>query len=101
LNLEVQGPLTIGGTERISIQHYLGLEGFCGGMSNHNASVPWVKDIACGPIVTGNDAVVRGCRTAALYGLLFKIVGTEWELPFGGYGLVGVCNDAAAIWSIF
>jgi hypothetical protein len=48
-------------------------------------------------VVSRPDIVVMAARTAALYGLLLNIVGTEWELPFGGYGLVGVCNDSAAI----
>jgi hypothetical protein len=96
LNLVLHGPL-IGDGERISIQHFIGIEGFCGWMSNHNANVPWLVDIECGPIVREKDAVVKGVRTAALYGLLLNIVGTELELPFGGYGLVGVCNDSAAI----
>jgi hypothetical protein len=40
---------------------------------------------------------VAAVRIASLSAVTTNTVGTELELPFGGYGLTGVCNDSAAI----
>jgi hypothetical protein len=93
LNLEVRGgPLL----EHASIQHYLGVEGMCGWQSNHNADAPWLKDVDCGEVLHGEQAA-ESVRIAAMEALVLNAVGTELRLPFGGYGLTGVCNDSAAL----
>jgi hypothetical protein len=92
LNLEVRGPLL----EKGSIQHYMSVEGVCAWGSNHYSVAPWIQDVYCGPVYRGRD-VVRTVRVAALEAVLINGVASELELPFGGYGLTGVCNDSAAM----
>jgi hypothetical protein len=92
LNLEIRGPLLSKG----SIQHYIAIEGMCGWHSNHNADVPWIENIDCGTPVTGIDTF-KSIRTAGLFAVIMNGVATKFQLPFGGYGLTGVCNDSAAV----
>ena len=50
----------------------------------------------CGEVMRG-DKMIDSIRTAAMEAVVFNVTGTRLELPHGGYGLMGVCNDSAAI----
>jgi hypothetical protein len=92
LSLEIQGPLLANGC----IQHFMGIEGICGWFSNHNADVPWLERVECGEPVQGAK-VADAVRIAALQATVMNTVSTKFRLPFGGYGLTGVCNDSAGL----
>ena len=92
LNLEIRGPLF----EKGSLQHYMAIEGLCGWHSNHNGDVPWVREVDCGEVMHGEKAV-DSVSVAALEAVIINGVGTKFHLPFGGYGLTGVCNDTAGL----
>ena len=100
LDLDICGPLFgdrgDGKPARVSIQHYIAIDGFCGWYTNHNANVPWIRGIDCGPRLHGADAA-RAARFAAVYATCLNGLATERDLPFGGYGLTAVCNDSAAV----
>lgn len=100
LVMEIEGPLignrADGSINRCSIQHFIAIDGFCGWHSNHDANMPWLADVNCDTPVTGKEAV-RASRLAGLYACVLNGLGTEMDLPFGGYGLTGVCNDSAAL----
>jgi len=81
---------------RCNIQFYMAIEGLCGWHSNHNADVPWVQAVSCADVYS-SDMNLTAVRMAALTGVVLNAVGTEMKLPFGGYGLTGVCNDTAAL----
>ena len=80
----------------ISIQHYMAIEGLCGWHSNHSANVPWIRPLTCQDTTRHNNEVLESVRVAALQAIIINTVGTKYDLPFGGYGLTGVCNDSAA-----
>ena len=93
LNVEIrQGPLL----QKGSIQHFISIEGLCGWHSNHNADVPWLKDTDCGPTYYNKDSL-DVFTVAGLESNVFGEVATKLQLPKGGYGLTGVCNDSAAL----
>ena len=100
LNVEIRGPLfgnRVDGTpSKCSIQHYISIDGYCGWQSNHNGDVPWLQAVKCGTPVTGKEAV-RATRLAGLHANVLNGIATDMALPFGGYGLTGVCNDTAAV----
>jgi hypothetical protein len=116
LNLEIyngpllfQSPSSSKGDGRMSIQHFMGVESFCGWQSNHNADVSWLRDVVCGkrlqfrPPRSGDknsdrnrQDILTAVTIAALQAVTINVVGTEQNLPLGGYGLTGVCNDSAA-----
>jgi hypothetical protein len=93
--LVINGPL-VGKSEKCNIQFYMAIEGMCGWNSNHNADVPWVVPVASTEPYRGEDTL-RAVRTASLIAVTFNAIGTEMNLPFGGYGVLGVCNDTAAL----
>lgn len=100
IDLDIEGPLVgvdaMGAPNRCNIQHYMAIEGMCGWHSNHNVDVPWIQPINCGKEMTG-DKARQAVRMAGLGAVVVNAVGTELELPFGGYGLTGVCNDTSAL----
>lgn len=100
LDLDISGPLFgdrgDGQPSKVSIQHFIAIDGFCGWYTNHNAEVPWVRGVDCGPRLQGTDAA-RAARFAAVYATCLNGLATERNLPFGGYGLTAVCNDSAAV----
>ncbi|GAX14805.1 hypothetical protein FisN_29Lh004 [Fistulifera solaris] len=100
LDLDISGPLFgdrgDGKPAKLSIQHFIAIDGFCGWYTNHNANVPWIRGIDCGPRLKGAEAV-RAARYAAVYATCLNGLATERDLPFGGYGLTAVCNDSAAV----
>ena len=100
LDLLISGPLAgsraDGTPSSLRIQHFIGIEGFCGWKSNENAIVPFNEAVEGGPRLSGPDAV-RAARLAGLYANVLNGLATEMKLPFGGYGLSAVCNDSAAV----
>lgn len=70
--------------------------GMCGWHSNHNADVPWVQPVSTTAIYTKEQALTA-IRVSGLLACTFNSIGTEMDLPFGGYGVLGVCNDTAAL----
>jgi hypothetical protein len=74
----------------------MAIDGLCGWHSNHNVNVPWIEVVELSSVMTGTDAV-EAVQVAALEAVIINTVGTKHNLPFGGYGLVGVCNDTAGL----
>ncbi|CAJ1939011.1 unnamed protein product [Cylindrotheca closterium] len=79
------------------IQHFIGIEGFCGWKMDQNAEVPYNENVESGRPLKDASEIVRAVRLSALYANVLNGLATELELPFGGYGVTAVCNDSAAI----
>ena len=95
MDLDISGPL-IGKKSKCNIQFYMAIEGMCGWHSNHNADVPW-KVATASTEPYSKDMALQAIRMAGLLSVTFNAIGTEQKLPFGGYGVLGVCNDTAAL----
>lgn len=95
LNLEIgPGPLFEKG---VSVQHFMAIDGLCGWHSNQQvANVPWTYTVECGQVMV-KEMALESVRVAGLEAVIINTVGTNHDLPFGGYGLTGVCNDSAAL----
>lgn len=100
LDLIIKGPLAGkrgDGTEsELRLQHFIGIEGFCGWRAHANPEVPFNEAIEMGERLKGDD-VERSVRICALYASTLNGLATKLGLPFGGYGLTAVCNDSAAV----
>ena len=100
LQMTISGPLAgtraDGTPSTLNIQHFVGIEGFCGWKSHENPQVPFNKEVEACERLQGQD-VVRATRLAGLYANVLNGLATEMDLPFGGYGLTAVCNDSAAV----
>jgi len=84
-------------TNPLIIQHFIGIEGFCGWKSDHNPEVPFNENVESGSPLKDSRQVGRAVRLAGLYANVLNGLATELELPFGGYGVTAVCNDSAAM----
>ena len=78
------------------IQFYMAIDGMCGWHSNHNVDVPWIEPVATTTNYSQEEALMA-TRMGGILACVFNQIGTEMDLPFGGYGVLGVCNDTAAI----
>lgn len=101
VDLKIEGPLvgrdeTTGTPHKCDIQFYMAIDGMCGWHSNHNPDAPWIERIATTPVYTKEQALVA-VRMAGIVACTFNQIGTEMDLPLGGYGVLGVCNDTAAL----
>ena len=98
LSLEISsGPIIHNNNDaNINIQHYMAIEGLCGWHSNHCANVPWILSITCPNTTRHNMDALTSVRIATWQAIIMNTVGTKYDLPHGGYGLTGVCNDSAA-----
>lgn len=100
MDLNLKGPLIgkrqDGKDGKCDIQFYMAIEGLCGWHSNHNAEVPWIEPVASTKVYNKEQALMA-MRMSGLLATTFNAIGTEMELPFGGYGVLGVCNDSAAL----
>jgi hypothetical protein len=100
LDLRIRGPLagsrTDGTPSTLALQHFIGIEGFCGWHSHANPVVPFNEAVPAGAPLRGENAV-RAVRLAGLHAIVLNGLASELGLPFGGYGTTAVCNDSAAI----
>ena len=95
MDMRLKGPL-LGSDKKCDIQFYMAIEGLCGWHSDHTADVPWVQKSTSTEIYT-NEQAILAMKLAAILAVTFNALGTEMDLPFGGYGVLGVCNDTAAL----
>jgi hypothetical protein len=103
MDLSIRGPLidTIiqnnpQSTAKCDVQFYVSIDGMCGWNSNHNPQVPWKQQVSTAPIYTRTQTLAA-VRTTGLVAVTFNSIATEMNLPFGGYGVLGVCNDSAGL----
>jgi hypothetical protein len=100
LDMYISGPLAgkraDGTPSNLRIQHFIGIEGFCGWKSHESVEVPFNEGREAVDRLEGKDAV-RAARLAGLYANVLNGLATDLKLPFGGYGLTSVCNDSAAV----
>ncbi|KAG7369763.1 hypothetical protein IV203_027509 [Nitzschia inconspicua] len=101
IDMKIKGPLvgtdpTTGESQKCDIQFYMAIEGLCAWHSNHNAEVPWIQSVSTKDTYDQKTAL-KAIRMSGLLACTFNSIGTEMNLPFGGYGVLGVCNDTAAL----
>ncbi|VEU45151.1 unnamed protein product [Pseudo-nitzschia multistriata] len=101
IDLSIEGALVgnnkdTGEPRKCDIQFYMAIEGMCGWQSNHNPDVPWIERVStCDPYT--REQALAAVRMSGIMGCTFNRIGTDMDLPFGGYGVLGVCNDTAAL----
>jgi len=100
IDLNIKGPLVgvdenTGLSRKCDIQFYMSLEGMCGWHSNHNIDVPWLEAVSTTTVYNQEEALTA-VRMGGILACALNQIGAEMDLPFGGYGVLGVCNDSAA-----
>jgi len=94
LDVYITGPL-IGTTNTCAMQFYVAVEGVCAFHSDADVVVPWLKKASLADVYS-NEQAVQAVRMAGLVAVTFSTIATDMELPFGGYGVLGMCNDSVA-----
>ena len=100
LDVTIKGPLigtnsTTGELNKCDIQFYVAIDGLCAFHSNHNVEAPWMENIGTTDIYN-KEQTLEAIRCAGILAVTFNSIATEMNLPFGGYGVLGLCNDSAA-----
>jgi hypothetical protein len=91
MDFYITGPL-IGQTNTCAIQFYIAYQGLCAFHADHDIIMPWKKKASLASPYS-NDKALRAARMAGLVSIAYSKIATEMELPFGGYGMMGMCND--------
>jgi len=95
MELNITGPL-IGTTNYCAVQFYLSAEGVTGFFANQDVDVPFLERIPLSRMYTNREAVTA-IRMAAMVSHVFNSVATDMNLPCGGYGILGMCNDSSTL----
>lgn len=105
LDLSIRGPLVEkivqdhhvqGQSAKCDVQFYVSIDGMCGWNSNHYPVVPWQQIESTSAVYTAEESM-KAIRTTGILSVAFSAIATDMDLPFGGYGILGVCNDSAAL----
>ncbi|KAL7490906.1 hypothetical protein ACHAWT_000421 [Skeletonema menzelii] len=97
LDLNIKGPL-IGctGTRPCWIQFYVSIGGLTCFHPDEDQDAPWAAKTSLADIYPHDDAI-RAIRMCAIVSVVLSRIATELKLPFGGYGVLGMCNDSATL----
>ena len=97
LDLNIKGPL-IGrtGSRPCWIQFYVSIGGLTCFHPDEDQDAPWAAKTSLTDIYSHDDAI-RAIRMCAIVSVVFSRIATTLKLPFGGYGVMGMCNDSATL----
>ena len=95
LEINIRGPF-IGSTNYCAVQFYVASLGCTAFYANHDVDLPWLKRTALSEMYSKSEAITA-VRMAGMVAHVFNSIGTDLNLPFGGYGVLGMCNDSATI----
>lgn len=91
IDFYITGPL-IGTTNTCAMQFYIAFQGLCAFHSDQDVILPYKKKVSLSKPYS-NQKAVQAARLAGLMSVAFSTISSEMELPFGGYGTMGMCND--------
>eukprot|EP00573_Skeletonema_grethae_P002315 CAMPEP_0201687426 /NCGR_PEP_ID=MMETSP0578-20130828/1498_1 /ASSEMBLY_ACC=CAM_ASM_000663 /TAXON_ID=267565 /ORGANISM="Skeletonema grethea, Strain CCMP 1804" /LENGTH=642 /DNA_ID=CAMNT_0048171583 /DNA_START=29 /DNA_END=1957 /DNA_ORIENTATION=+ len=97
LDLNIKGPL-IGrtGTRPCWIQFYVSIGGLTCFHPDEDQDAPWAAKTSLADVYPHDDAI-RAIRMCAIVAVVLSRIATDLKLPFGGYGVLGMCNDSATL----
>lgn len=97
LDLNIKGPI-IGrrGPLPCWIQFYVSIGGLTCFHPDEDQFAPWAAKTSLAEIYSHDDTI-RAIRMCAIIAVVFSRIATDMKLPFGGYGVLGMCNDSATL----
>ena len=100
LDVNISGPLignTTGSNKKPAwIQFYVSIGGLTCFHPDEDQDAPWAAKTSLADIYSPDDAI-RAIRMCAIVAVVFSRIATELKLPFGGYGVLGMCNDSSTL----
>lgn len=95
MDVRIRGPI-IGKTKQAYLQFYVAISGLCSFHPDEDQDTPWAAKSTLAEPYNDKD-MIRAVRMCALVAVTFNRIATELNLPFGGYGVLGMCNDSSTI----
>ncbi|KAL3781060.1 hypothetical protein ACHAW5_002436 [Stephanodiscus triporus] len=96
MDVNISGPIVGGGARPAWLQFYVSIAGLCCFHPDEDVDAPWQAKTSLADIYPHDDAL-RAVRMCAIVSVTFNRIATEFHLPFGGYGILGMCNDSSTI----
>jgi len=96
MDLNISGPLIGKGSRPAWLQFYVSIGGLCSFHPDEDQFAPWAAKTSLAEIYSPEMAL-KAIRMCAVVAVTFNRIATEFNLPFGGYGILGMCNDSATI----
>jgi len=94
--VNISGPLIGKGTRPACLQFYVSIGGLTCFHPDEDQDAPWAAKTSLADIYSHDDAI-RAIRMCAIVAITFNRIATEFNLPFGGYGILGMCNDSSTL----
>ena len=95
MDVRISGPI-IGKEKEAWLQFYVAITGLCCFYPDEDQDTPWAaKTTLAEPY--DRQSMVRAVRMCALTSVTFNRIATELNLPYGGYGILGMCNDSSTL----
>ncbi|KAL7502403.1 hypothetical protein ACHAXN_000370 [Cyclotella atomus] len=95
MDVRISGPI-LGKIHAAFIQFYVAISGICSFVPDEDQDAPWVEKTDLADPYNPGD-MIRAIRMCALAAVTFNRIATELNLPCGGYGVLGMCNDSSTI----
>eukprot|EP00978_Attheya_sp_CCMP212_P002714 scaffold5582_cov55-Attheya_sp.AAC.1 len=96
MDIIISGPLIGKGTRPAWLQFYVSIKGLTCFHPDEDQDAPWAAKTSLAEIYS-HDHAIRAIRMCAIMAVTFNRIATELNLPFGGYGILGMCNDSATL----
>jgi len=96
MDVNISGPLVGKGTRPAWLQFYVSIGGLTCFHPDEDQDAPWAAKTSLADIYSSEDAI-RAIRMCAIVSITFNRIATEFNLPFGGYGILGMCNDSSTL----
>jgi len=96
MDINISGPLIGKGKRPAWLQFYVSIGGLCCFHPDEDQDAPWAAKTSLADIYSHDDSI-RAIRMCAIVSVTFSRIATQFNLPFGGYGILGMCNDSATL----
>eukprot|EP00933_Yihiella_yeosuensis_P064996 TRINITY_DN68596_c0_g1_i1.p1 TRINITY_DN68596_c0_g1~~TRINITY_DN68596_c0_g1_i1.p1 ORF type:complete len:211 (+),score=19.64 TRINITY_DN68596_c0_g1_i1:1-633(+) len=96
MDLNISGPLIGKGSRPAWLQFYVAIDGLTCFHPDEDQDAPWAAKTSLADIYSHDDAI-RAIRMCSIVAVTFNRLATEFNLPSGGYGILGVCNDSSTL----
>jgi len=96
MDLHIAGPIVGSGVRPAYLQFYVSKDGLTCFHPDEDQDTPWCQKTSLSDVYSPSDTA-RAVRLCAIVAVTFNRIATEFDLPFGGYGILGMCNDSATM----
>ena len=95
IDLRISGPI-IGSTKEAWLQFYVSIGGLTCFHDDRDRDAPWAAKKSLAQVYS-HDMAIQAMRMMGLISVAFNRIASELDLPYGGYGVLGMCNDSATL----